>query len=63
MTTHNEFRSYLLKLLAEVKHRDIQVLIDSDLFTDAADLFEEDEVDEAVIERANEEWPELEDHE
>lgn len=62
MTPQNEFRQFLLKLLAEVRHREIQVLIDSDLFADATDLFDEDEVEEAVVDRANEDWPGLEDH-
>ena len=59
----NEFRAMLLKLLAEAQHQNIQVLVDSDLFTDAYDLFDEEEVEQAVIDRANQERPEVEDDE
>lgn len=59
MIQKNEFREHLLKLLTEIRHRDIRLLVDSDLFSDAYDLFEEEEVEEAVIERADEEHKRL----
>lgn len=47
----NEYREILLRLLTDIRYRDVQIHLDPDVLDDASDLFDDFEIDEAVAEK------------
>ena len=47
----NEYRELLLRLLTDIRYRDVQIHLDPDVLDDASDLFDDFEIDEAVAEK------------
>lgn len=61
---NDEARRRLLDLLVEIHARGIQVLLTDDVYMDAADLFDEIELEEAQEQRRADDWfPEDDDDE